>query len=101
MKKQKQKKQQKKIRSGLMFIWIVVLMLFLTESFLYAWCQVQCVRLRYEISRTKGTAASLASQRKTLRIQLAELKSPVRIMRLAENELGLVMPETNQFVVMP
>ncbi|MFP4444876.1 MAG: cell division protein FtsL [Desulfosudaceae bacterium] len=101
MVRQSGKKRQPTARSGLSPIWIVILVLFLTESFLYAWCQVQCFHLRYEISQARETADRLEAQKKNLRLRLAELQSPGRIKRLAESELGLTMPEASQIVVMP
>jgi len=101
MARQSGKKKQQADRSGLSLIWIVILVLFLTESFLYAWCQVQCSHLRYEISQARETADRLETQKKNLRLRVAELQSPARIKQLAESELGLTMPETSQIMVMP
>lgn len=96
------KKKQKKTRSsGFPLVWMVVLIVFFAEIFLYAWCRVHCVGLRYEIGRAEKKAAALESQKKDLRIQMAELRSPARIMAVAEEELGMTMPRTDQIVVIP
>lgn len=38
---------------------------------------------------------------KNLRVELAGLKSPERIARIARNEFGLVMPGPRQIIIIP
>ncbi|MDY6905300.1 MAG: cell division protein FtsL [Thermodesulfobacteriota bacterium] len=82
-------------------IWIVIMLVFIGEVFFYAWCRVQCVRLQYDIGRQTARAEALAATQKDLRIEQARLKSPARIMTIAKRELGLVMPGSEQIVVVP
>ncbi len=98
---QKKKKQKSSRESGFPLVWMVVLIVLFVEIFMYAWCRVHCVGLRYEIGRAEKTAATLEAQKKDLRIQMAELGSPTRIMAVAEGKLGMTMPRTDQIVVMP
>lgn len=82
-------------------VWMAVLITCLLEVFLYTWCSVQCTRQRYELGRQEKRAADLAAEKKALRIEIARLKTPARIMGIAREKLGMVMPETNQVIIIP
>lgn len=79
----------------------MVVMACIVEIFLYTWCSVQCTSLRYEIGRQEKTADRLEAEKKELRIEMARLKSPARIMGIARDKLGMVVPETDQVIVVP
>ncbi|MFP4475392.1 MAG: hypothetical protein ACLFOY_07505 [Desulfatibacillaceae bacterium] len=64
-----------------------------------AWSSTQCTRVGYEISTVAAERAALTSLRERLRVELAHLKSPERIIRIGNEELGLVMPDSEQVVV--
>lgn len=81
--------------------WVVMLLVCITEIFFYTWCSVQCTRLRYEIGRQEQRAITLAAERKELRIEMARLKSPAIIVGIAREKLGLVIPETDQIIIIP
>ncbi len=81
-------------------VWLLVLLIFVGEFFFYTWCRVQCVRLRYDINTEKETATILAAEAKDLKIEIARLGSPARIMAIAKQK-GLVMPTTDQIVILP
>lgn len=82
-------------------VWVAVLLTCIVEIVFYTWCTVQCTRLKYEIGRQEKSAAGLAAENKALRIEMARLKSPARIMRIAREKLGMVVPETKQVIVVP
>lgn len=81
-------------------LWIVMLFLFLGELFFYTWCRVNNVRLGYEVSRETEKHAKLLAYRENLKIELARLKSPERIARIATEQLGLSMPRAEQTIVL-
>ena len=82
-------------------VWVVVLMTCIVEIFFYTWCSVQCTRLRYEIGRQEKLTEKLEAEQKELRIEIARLKSPARIIGIARDKLGMVIPETDQVIVIP
>ena len=82
-------------------VWVVVVVACIVEIFFYTWCSVQCTRLRYEIGRQEKTATRLEAEKKELRIEMARLKSPARITRIARDRLGMVVPETDQVIIVP
>ena len=95
---------RKKKKSGnpkRLVVWLMLLVLFIAELFLYTWCRVQCIRTGYEISRQNHQHLRLTLLQKNLKIELARLKSPERIVKIAETELGLVMPNATQTIVVP
>lgn len=92
-------KKSKKLKfTGL---WIVMLSLFLGELFFYTWCRVNNVRLGYEVSRETQKQTKLLAYQENLKIELARLKSPERIARIATEQLGLSMPRANQTIMIP
>ncbi len=80
---------------------VLVLLVCITEIFFYTWCSVQCLRLKSEIGRQEEIAVDLEAEKKKLRIEMARLKSPARIIGIARDKLGMVMPETDQVIVIP
>lgn len=53
-------------------------------------------KLGYEVVKTQQTVVQLAKDNDTLDVEVASLKSPVRIQKIAEEQLGMVLP--NSFV---
>lgn len=80
-------------------IWIVFMLVFIVELFGYTWCRVQCVETGYKIALEKKNHQRLTALQKDLKIELARLKSPDRIARIAKTQLGLAIPEPKQVVV--
>lgn len=81
--------------------WVLILSLFIGELFFYTWCRVQCVQVGIEISTQHSKQQELATLQNSLNIELARLKSPERIIRVANQKLGLAMPAPQQTIVMP
>ena len=72
--------------------------LFIVELFFYTWCRVQYTNIGYEISRAKKTHRELNKKQRSLKIELGRLKSPDRIVKIAEEYLGLTLPSPEQTV---
>jgi cell division protein FtsL len=81
--------------------WIVFMAFFMTGLLFYTWCRVQCTKIGYEITREKEHQRTLYAYQKNLKIELARLKSPERISAIARERLGLVMPNTEQMILIP
>ena len=71
---------------------------FIFELLFYTWCRVQTTRQGYEINGLQAESRQLMLVQKSLKIELARLKSPDRIARIARDTLGLVTPKTQQVV---
>ncbi|UCF92802.1 MAG: cell division protein FtsL [Desulfobacterales bacterium] len=97
-----QKKAPRRNRSAKVTLMCIVLMgLFIGELLFYTWCRVQCVRTRYEISEENARYQRLMTLQDNLKIELAHLKSPRRIARIARTQLGLVTPSREQLILIP
>lgn len=79
--------------------WIAVMLLFIVELFGYTWCRVQCIGIGYEIAGETQNHQKLLKWQKHLMVELARLKSPDRVVRIARTKLNLVMPDPKQIVV--
>jgi cell division protein FtsL len=82
-------------------IWIVFMTVFIAELFLYTWCRVNCIGVGYEISKETQTQHELVAFQTNLKIELASLKSPERIAKIAKDQLGLVTPTQKQTIIIP
>ncbi|HUV77418.1 MAG TPA: cell division protein FtsL [Desulfobacterales bacterium] len=82
-------------------IWIVFMTVFIAELFLYTWCRVNCIGVGYEISKETQKQHELVALETNFKIELASLKSPERISKIAKNQLGLVTPSQKQTIVIP
>lgn len=51
-------------------------------------------KLGYEVVKTQHTVVQLAKDNDTLDVEVASLKSPVRIQKIAEEQLGMVLPDS-------
>ncbi len=89
--------RKKNRRTG---VWIVLLIICLVELLGYTWFRVQHVRTGYEIGQLTGENRRLKEQQNILRAELARLKSPARLVRIA-SKLGLKRPEPAQIRSIP
>ena len=51
-------------------------------------------KLGYEVVKTQQTVVQLAKDNDTLDVEVASLKSPVRIQKIAKEQLGMVLPDS-------
>jgi cell division protein FtsL len=82
----------------MMSIWIFIMSFFITELLAYAWSRVQCIQIGYEISGHIDKQAELMTVQKNLKIELARLKSPKRIAKIARERLELATPSPEQII---
>ncbi len=82
-------------------LWGLILLVFLGQLLFYTWCRVQCVQIGYQIASETDKRQQLIALQNSLRIEMARLKSPERIARIARYELGLETPGPEQTIVIP
>jgi cell division protein FtsL len=82
-------------------VWVAVLVACIFEIYFYTWFTVQCRRLKLEIGRLEKQEISLTAEKKDLRIEIVRLKSPARITGIARDELGMIIPGTDQVMEIP
>ncbi len=81
-------------------LWLSLLLVFIAELLLTTWVRVQCNNLGYEIATLNRETQRLVELQDNLRVELARLKSPQRITRIAR-EMGLTLPAPAQVMVLP
>ncbi len=84
---------------NLVFVALVLAVVFIACSLFYVWSHQQIISLGYEISQAGREEQELLQENKKLRLDLAALKSPGRIERIASRELGLVSPKKEQLII--
>jgi cell division protein FtsL len=57
--------------------------------------------VRYEISELGANQERMVRLQDNLKIELARLKSPQRIAKIAKQQLGLVAPTSKQLILIP
>jgi len=82
-------------------IWIIFMAVFIAELLLYTWCRVNYIDVGYEISKETKKQNELIALQNNLKIELASLKSPERIAKIAKDQLGLKAPTKSQTIVIP
>lgn len=82
-------------------VWALLICLFVLELLFYAWCRVQCINTGYQIDTQLQRRKRLTGLQNELKVELTQLKAPARIRKLAENQLGLIMPGPEKTVVLP
>ena len=77
------------------------MVVFILELFIYTWCRVNCIGVGYEISKETKKQHEIIALQNNLKVELASLKSPERIAKIAKNQLGLKAPTKSQTIIMP
>ena len=80
-------------------MWIIILSLFISELLTYTWARVQCVNVGYDINEASRKNVELNAVKKNIQIELARLKSPERISKIAKERLNLTVPTPDQIIV--
>ena len=62
----------------------------------YACQHFECIRLRYGIEQLESERAQAAQFNQQLRLEIATLRSPMRVDAIARQELGLTVPAPSQ-----
>ena len=81
--------------------WMAIFSLFMVELFFYTWCRVQYVQVGLSLSAERRKQQELSTLENSLKIELARLKAPERVMRIAHENLGLQMPDPKQTIMVP
>jgi len=80
---------------------LVLMAVFIAELLFYTWCRVQCTQIKYAIAKQAETVQQLSEMQNNLKIELARLKSPRRIAKIAREQLGLISPGAQHTIVLP
>jgi cell division protein FtsL len=78
------------------FRWAAWGLVLATFCMLYAWQHFQCIQLRCDLQDLQDRRAQAEEVSQELRIELATLRSPMRIDAIARQQLGLTVPLPGQ-----
>ena len=101
MNKKRTRKRRTKRNPKLIIAFLAMMFVFICELLFYTWCRVQCTHIRFDIAKQVDKAQELSAIQDNLRIELARLKSPNRIAKIAIEQLGLITPTPQQTIVLP
>ncbi len=62
----------------------------------YAWQHFECIQIRYQIEQLDGERAQATELNQQLHLEVATLRSPMRVDAIARNQLGLTVPVPGQ-----
>ncbi len=76
-----------------------VMVLLTLVSIFHVWSRVEVIDLNLKIAENARILKDEQQENKRLRVEVASLKTPVRIEALAKGELGMALPTDQQVVV--
>jgi cell division protein FtsL len=62
----------------------------------YAWQHFECIQIRYQIEQLDSDRAQATELNQQLHLEVATLRSPMRVDAIARNQLGLTVPVPGQ-----
>jgi cell division protein FtsL len=62
----------------------------------YAWQHFECIQLRYQLEQLDTEHTQAAQLNQQLHLEVATLRSPMRVDAIARNQLGLTVPVPGQ-----
>ena len=62
----------------------------------YAWQHFECIQIRYQIEQLDAARTQAAQLNQQLHLEVATLRSPMRVDAIARNQLGLTVPVPGQ-----
>jgi cell division protein FtsL len=83
-------------RRGLVLLLIVVVLSITSAAIAEVWTHLRAIEFGYQIARARTAQTKLRERNRRLHIELALLKSPERVGRVAREELGMRQPEPEQ-----
>ena len=62
----------------------------------YAWQHFECIQVRYQLEQLDSDRAQATELNQQLHLEVATLRSPMRVDAIARNQLGLTVPVPGQ-----
>ncbi len=86
-------------RPGIKYSAILAIVLVLTASSLvFVWSHVRLTELKYQIAKDISIKEGLLEENRKLKVEIASLKSPQRLEKIARERFGMTYPEKEQVV---
>ena len=81
------------------YLLIVATLVFFT--LLFVWSRLEILQTGYALSQANQVYETLVKESQCLRVEVASLKSPSRIEKLAKEKLGLINPTQGKIILIP
>ncbi len=91
---------EKKGNDGLVTAVLLSLTILIAAFLFYTWSRVEAVKIGYQIFNANSEMRRLDQENKELILEIATLKSPKRIERIAREELKLLPPRDEQIIIL-
>lgn len=75
------------------FLYFIFIILFALSIFTSVWQDIQITSYGYKIANLEKEKKNLQEEEKCYKLNIANLKSPERIKRIAMEKLGLIIPK--------
>ena len=62
----------------------------------YAWQHFECIQIRYQLEQLDAARSQATELNEQLHLEVATLRSPMRVDAIARNQLGLTVPVPGQ-----
>lgn len=89
------------VRAKIVFRLMFLVAFMAVLSIFYIWSRIQIVEYGYSINDLTLKQEKLIEENKKLKVEVATLKSPERIEKIAQEKLGMQTPTTGQMVELP
>jgi cell division protein FtsL len=77
----------------------IVMVLLTIVSIFHVWSRVQTIELNLQLTQVGNQLKNEQQEQNRLRLEVASLKTPVRIEAVAKGELGMALPTEQQVVI--
>jgi cell division protein FtsL len=81
------------------YLLVVASLVFFT--LLFVWSRLEVLQMGYALSRANQVYENLVKESQCLRVEVASLKSPSRIEKVAKERLGLINPTQGKIILIP
>jgi cell division protein FtsL len=78
---------------------VIVMVLLTLVSIFHVWSRVQTIELNLQLTQVGNQLKNEQQEQNRLRLEVASLKTPVRIEAVAKRELGMALPTEQQIVI--
>ncbi len=80
---------------------VVVMVLLMLVALFHVWSRVTVIDLNLQISEADSTIREAKQEASRLRLEIASLKTPTRIEKIAREDLGMTLPTDVQIRQVP
>lgn len=77
---------------------LTIVLVLMAASLIFVWSHVRLTELKYQIAKEISIKESLLEENGKLKVEIATLKSPQRIEKVARDKFGMSYPEREQVI---